>query len=455
MAEQQRTRGRWWLLIAMGLSLGLVLLDETAVGVALPTMQHDLGMSRTGGHWVINAYLLVFTGLVTAAGKLGDLLDLKRLFLAGLALFAVSSILCGFAQSATWLIVMRMVQGIGAAIVFPGCVAIISKIFKPEERGLAYGIQTGMAGLFLCSGPLLGGSLTELISWRWIFWINLPVVAFLSLVVAILLHLPKRETKPAGHFDILGLVTLLATGVGLITATMQGPDWGWLAAPTLALFAVGIAALWAFIKVERRQDDPLIDISLFAKPFFTEAKVTIFSGQFSKLTVVIFGAIYLQRAQGLSPIDAGLLILIGVFPSLPMALLVGRISDRIGSGRVMLIGLSVNLAAQLTLLLAVLIDSVTLFVAAALAWGLALPAHYVAPRRAAMNIVEEHQHGQAGGISVTAQLLGGTVAVAVVGAARLMTDSFASLFVITSLLAFLVLIAVLKSYRSIPAGERP
>lgn len=455
MPRSPQSKYRWWVLAAMGCALGLVVLDETVVGVALPSIQADLQMQETEGHWVVNAYLLIFTGLVAAAGKLGDIISLKRLFLAGLMIFTSSSVACGFAQSAEWLIIMRAFQGLGAAAVFPGSVAIISKIFGPEERGLAYGIQTATAGFFLSMGPLVGGVFAELVSWRWIFWVNLPVIAFLGVVVALLLHLPEAQPKQRERFDFPGLIALLASSGGLIIAVMQGPDWGWMSPATLGLFALGLLSLFAFQRIERSKRDPLIDVSLFAKPFFSEAKLTILSGQFSKITVVVFGAIYLQQVQDLTPIDAGLIILIGILPALPVSLLTGRLSDRYGSGRIMLIGLSVNLMVQLSLLLAVVIGSLSLFTVALVFWGLSLPAHYVPPRRAAMNIVEPHQHGQAGGISVTAQLLGGAIAIAVVGAARLMTDSFSSLFVLTSLLGLAVLLAVWRSYRSIPAAQRP
>lgn len=155
---------KWWILAAMSGVLGLVVLDETVVGVALPTIRHDLGMSQVASHWVVNAYLLVLASLAAAGGRLGDLIDFKRAFIGALAVFGLASLAAGLSQDSAWIITARSIQGIGAAVIFPSTVAMITHVFPPEQRGLAFGIQTATGGVFMSLGPLVGGFFTEVLS---------------------------------------------------------------------------------------------------------------------------------------------------------------------------------------------------------------------------------------------------------------------------------------------------
>jgi MFS family permease len=157
---------KWWILAAMGGVIGLILLDETVVGVALPTIRTDLGMSQVAAHWVVNAYLLVFAGLAAAAGRLGDLAGLHRLFTAGVAIFGIGSLACGFAESGDWLIAARAVQGVGAAVIFPCSLSMVTIAFPADQRGLALGLSGSIGTVFLALGPLIGGFFTDVVSWR-------------------------------------------------------------------------------------------------------------------------------------------------------------------------------------------------------------------------------------------------------------------------------------------------
>ena len=164
--------------------LALIMLDETIIGVALPTLKRDLALTTVESHWVVNAYLLVFTGFAAAGGKLYDLFDIRWPFSLGVLVFGLASLACGFAQNGDWLIIARVVQGLGAAIIFPGCVAIITRTFDAKERGFAFGIQTAVGGVSMTLGPLVGGFFTEVVSWRWIFWINPPLaVAVIAIIL--------------------------------------------------------------------------------------------------------------------------------------------------------------------------------------------------------------------------------------------------------------------------------
>ena len=442
MTERSR-RNRWWILAAMGTALGLVLLDETVVAVALPTIGGDLAMSQVAAHWVINAYLLVFTGLAAAAGKLGDLLEIRACYLAGLVLFGGASLACGFAESGGALIAFRALQGVGGALIFPLSLAIIPKIFAPEERGLAFGINTAFGSIFLALGPFAGGFFTEVLSWRWIFWINLPVLLANGLIMLLLWEPEPRAARagPPGYFDLPGLACLLVGLSGLVLAVMQGPDWGWGSPAVLGSLAAGALGLALFVRVERRSAGPLFHLELFADATFTTANLVSFFGQFVKMTAVVFGAFYLQERLEISPLAAGALLLAGIAPSLPLSLLVGRLDRRLGLRRTILAGLTVTALGQVCLVLGVVLDRMPLFVAGLVLWGLTLPTHFVPPRRAVMNIVRPDQQGQTGGINLTGQLLGGTLAIALMSALYSAFADYALLFAAALAVNLLVLLA--------------
>lgn len=186
---------KWWILIAMGAVAGLIMLDETVVGVALPTVRRDLGMSAVASHWVISAYMLVFTGTAAASGKMGDVFGFKNLVLVGGAVFGLASLSAGFAEGSVFLIAARAVQGVGAAVIFPATIAMVTIAFPKQQRGMAIGILAAIGTTFLAVGPPVGGFLTEILSWRWIFWINVPLVALIVLIVLVVWVDPPRHDK--------------------------------------------------------------------------------------------------------------------------------------------------------------------------------------------------------------------------------------------------------------------
>ena len=189
---------KWWILIAMGAVGGLILLDETVVGVALPTIREHLGMSSVASHWIVSAYLLVFTGFAAAVGKIGDVIGLRTAFVVSMAIFGLSSLAAGFAADGAWLIAARAVQGLGAAVIFPASFAMVTIVFPKEQRGMAIGILAAVGTVFLAAGPLVGGLLTEVFSWRWIFWVNAPIVVLITLIVsAAWVDPPRKGARPS------------------------------------------------------------------------------------------------------------------------------------------------------------------------------------------------------------------------------------------------------------------
>jgi EmrB/QacA subfamily drug resistance transporter len=430
---------KWWILAAMGGSLGLVVLDETIVGVALPTIRHDLAMTQVASHWIISTYLVVFAGLAAAAGKTADLVDIRRFFVAGVLVFGLSSMACGFAQNGAWLIAARAVQGIGAAIIFPTSVAMLAKVFPPEQRGLAFGIHVACGGTFMALGPLTGGFMIDVLSWRWIFWINLPVAAAVALIVWTgWKGAPRAGNAP--RFDYAGLFTLvLGLGAGVL-GLMQGADWGWSAAPTLVVLAGGAVLLLAFVVIEAQRTAPLIEVRLFRNATFTSANLAIFTGQFGQIAVVVFLAVYLQHVLGMSPLNAGLALLPGVL-ALPFAPIVaGRLSDRFGARRPVLLGLLLFGLSLLGIALGVSAERYALLVAPLILWGCTMPLLYVPTRRAVMAVVPAAEHGEAGGINLTAQLLGGTIGMAVCGTLLTTTGDYRVVFLTPGALTMVALI---------------
>ncbi|MEM8587315.1 MAG: DHA2 family efflux MFS transporter permease subunit [Pseudomonadota bacterium] len=429
---------KYWVLAAMGTVLGIVVLDETVVGVALPTMTRDLGLSTVGSHWVVNAYLLVFAGLAAAAGRLGDIVGLKTLFIIGLAIFGLASLASGFAQSGVWLITARAIQGVGAAIVFPASLAMITHAFPPEQRGMAMGIYGAVGTFFLALGPFAGGFLSEFLSWRWIFWINPPIVIAIGAVVVAVWRDPPRG--PAVRLDVPGLITLVA-GLGLVVfAIMQGPDWGWTHLTIWLVLAAGLVITLLFVVVELRTAHPLIDVALFRNGAFSSFNLVIFLAQFSKLAVFIFIAAYLQDRLGFSAMIAGVILLAGTVPPLLTSLPTGMILDRVGARALLLGGLLASFLSMLWLALAVTWDSFWALLPAMIIWGGCVSILFVPSLRDVMDAVSPDKRGQAGGISMTAQLLGGTVGMTVCGTLFAVTGAYWTIFLLTAVLFLIVLV---------------
>lgn len=443
IAENSR---RWWILAAMAGVLGLTVLDETVIGVALDTIRADLSMSAVASHWVVNAYLLAFTCFVAVGGRLGDMLGHTSLFFVGAAIFAAASLAAGLSESGAWLIAARSVQGIGAAIVFPTSIATISRAFPAENRGTAFGIQVAIAACFMASGPLVGGFFTSAISWRWIFWINLPLVALIVLVAAAA-HERAAAADPTGTpgakrtFDIGGLVLLVAGLSALVIALMQAGEWGWSSPATLVLFAAGLALMIAFVISELKRREPLIEVRLLRIATFTGGNLVFAMFQFDKIAIFVFVPLFLQQVLDRSAIGAGLGVLAAVVPTLLTSYLSGRATDRFGSRRPLMIALLVNGLAVLGVAFGAYQASYGWMVGPLIAWGISLPFIATTSRRSLMSAVPQTHQGQASGVNLTIQMLGGTVGMALCSAVLLVSGSFALLFAMTGGLLLLTLVA--------------
>ncbi len=264
-AEENR---KWWTLWAVAFALFMIMLDNTVVNVALPSIQQSLHANVSELEWVVSAYALTFAVLLLTGGKLGDLYGRRRIFLLGLAVFALSSLACALAPSAGALIGARTAQGVGAALMMPATLAILSAAFPPHQRGLAFGIWAGSSAVALALGPLVGGLLTEHVNWNWIFYINVPIGA-IAIVAGRIIIRESRDTSKVQSLDLPGL---LSSGVGLFALTfglIEANRYGWTSPMILGLFGVAIAAFVGFVLIERRQRAPMLDLDFFRSRTFT------------------------------------------------------------------------------------------------------------------------------------------------------------------------------------------
>ena len=430
---------KWIVLTAASLAFGLIMLDETVVAVALPTIQRDLSMSLVLSHWVINSYLLVIAGFIAVGGKLGDITGYKRLFVAGVLVFGVFSLVAGFAQTSTWILVARSFQGLGAAVIFPASMALLALTFPAEQRGMAMGIYGAIGSTCSALGPLIGGFLTNEISWRWIFWVNLPIVLFIILVFISAWREPSLKA-PRPRIDFLGLVSLVIGISSLVLAIMQGAGWGWGSPVIVGLFISAILFLIGFCLVELRVKEPLIELDLFNNGTFSSSNLVIFTGQFTKIAVIVFGALYLQEVLRMDPLKAGIALLPAMAPIPLMAVLAGGATDKFGPRYPVLFGLLLAAIALVFMGLTVGTDRYLYLVPTLLAWGISVAWMFAPALVAVMNSVPGEKQGQASGIVLTAQIFGATIGLSVLSAILREIHTYRIVFITTGIFTLLVLI---------------
>ena len=432
---------KWFIFVAASVAFGSIMLDETIVATALPTIMKDLSMNLVSSHWVINSYLLVIAGFIAVGGKLGDIIGYRVLFTAGVLIFGISSLAAGFAESTTMLLATRAVQGIGGAIIFPASMAILALTFPPQQRGFAMGIYGAIGSIMLASGPLIGGYFTDEFSWRWIFWINVPVAA---IVVSVFLSLWKESTFDTERpkIDIPGLITLVLGTGSLVLAIMQGPEWGWHSDIIISLFIAAFILLIIFCVIELKIKQPLIELDLFQNGTFSSSNLLIFTGQFTKTAVIVFGALYFQQVLKMDPFKAGLALMPAMIPVSVTAIIAGRATDRIGPRLPSLFGLLLGSISLILMGLTTGTDRYELLIPTLFIWGATMPFIFAPALVAVMNSVPEVKQGQASGIVLTSQILGASVGLAVLSAILIEFNNFKAVFLtIGFFVAFVTVVA--------------
>ena len=332
------TTGQRWVLGLTSIAAVMVALDALVVASALSDIRHDLHATVEQLEWTVNAYSLSFAVLLVPAAALGDRIGRRRTFTTGLALFTVSSAACALAGTMPALITARTAQGIGAALMLPLAMALLGAAFPPERRGWAFGIFSGINGLAVLSGPVIGGAVTQGLAWQWIFWINVPLgVAAIPLILR---HIPE-SSGPARRLDPLG--------AALITLAVLSLVWGAIHGPMTGYFIGGAALLLAFLAWEHHTPQPMVPLTYFRAPAFTAGNTAGFLLTAALFGAVFFNAQYLQTTLGSSPLKAGLQLLPWTASLFIVGPLAGRLVDRVGERPLITTGLTLQAAGLLWL----------------------------------------------------------------------------------------------------------
>jgi DHA2 family methylenomycin A resistance protein-like MFS transporter len=407
--------GRRLILVVMCAGLFLVQLDVSIVNVALPSIRADLQPSAAGLQWVVDGYAIALASLMLAGGTVGDLHGHRRVVLAGLGLFGGASLVAGLAPSNPVLIAARVAQGVGAALLLPGTLAIITHAFPgARDRARAIGVWAAVAGLSLPAGPVAGGLLVAGPGWRWVFLVNLPIVAVAAVLTA---RLVRESADPRGRrLDVsgvaLGALALAATTFALIEAGHASAT----SPPVLGAAAVAVVAAAALIAVERRAVDPMLPLALFGRRRFTIANGVAATMNLGTLGCIYVLTLYLQVVQDRTPLQAGLAVIPLFLPVAALAPVSGRLTGRFGSRGPMLAGLLVA-AAGLALLAGAGADApYGELLPAFLLWGGGLGLLTSAVVAAAVGAVESERAGLASAVNNTARQAGGAIGIAALGA---------------------------------------
>jgi EmrB/QacA subfamily drug resistance transporter len=418
---------KWRVLAVVCVAVFMLLLDITVVNVALPDIDKELNTSFTDLQWVVDAYALTLAATMLNAGSLGDLLGRKRVFLVAIALFTVASAFCGAAQSPTWLIVARGLQGIGGAGMFAVSLAIISQEFHGRERGTAFGIWGATVGMAVAIGPLVGGALTTYVGWRWIFFVNIPIGIACVAAGRYVLHETRDEEH--GGFDVAGLVTLTAGLFALVLALLRGTDWGWSSGRVIGLFAAAAVLLVSFAAIELRQASPMFDFRLFRVPTFTGAQITAFTISSGMFAQFLFLPLYLENVLGYSAVATGVRFLPLSLVSFVVAPIAGRLSARIPVRLLLGGGLAVVGVALLLMHGIELGSSWTTLLAGFIVGGIGVGLVNAPLASTAVSVVEPRRAGMASGINNTFRQIGIATGIAALGAifqSRIASDLAAS-----------------------------
>ncbi|HEY2327997.1 MAG TPA: MFS transporter [Gaiellaceae bacterium] len=405
---------KWGTLLTVCVGTFMLLLDITIVNVALPAIQRALHASFSDLQWVVDAYALTLATCVLTAGALADLFGRKRLFLIGIVLFTIASAACGAANDPLFLIIARAVQGIGGATMFATSLALLSQEFHGRERGTAFGIWGATIGAAVAVGPLAGGMLTSWISWRWIFFVNIPI----GIVAVVLGAAQLRESANPEHsrLDPVGLATLTSGLFCLILALIEGNKRGWSSGVILGLIAAAIVLLAIFVVSQASERTSMVDLSLFGRPAFIGAQTTAFAISSSMFAMFLYLTLYLQNVLGLSPLQTGLRFLplsaISFFAAPTAGKLIGRVPIRV----LLAFGLALNAIAMWWMSRITVHSHWTALLGGFLVGGVGIGFVNAPLAATAVSTVRQERAGMASGINNTFRQIGIATGIAALGA---------------------------------------
>jgi len=441
---------KWLVLIAIGMSTFMSALDTSVVNTVLPVINKSFGSEIATIEWVVIIYLLIVSGLLLSFGRLGDIRGHKSVFLIGFSIFIISSALCGWAPSIKALIGFRGLQALGAAMLSANSPAILTKNFPSSQRGQALGLQATMTYLGLTVAPSLGGWLTDLVSWRAVFYINVPV-GLIAFMLAWMFIPQDKETGSRESFDLPGALLFMAGLIALLLAMNQGYAWGWYSIPILGLFFFSGVFLVSFILYENISQSPILDLHLFKNRVFSASAVSAVFNYLAIFSILILLPFYLLQGRGLSPSQAGLILTIQPIVMAIVAPISGSISDRIGtriptvSGMVIL-SLGLLLMSRLGPNTPIYEVGITLSI---VGFGTGI---FISPNNSAiMGAAPKKRQGIAAGILATARSTGMVLGVGLAGAifTTIMASSTDELTLFRAMSASFIVAAVLAGFGAI------
>ncbi len=413
MAGEKGQTRRGWTLAIVSIGLFMVVLDNLVVNVALPSIHRELGASIQALEWTVNAYVLAYAVLLLTGAALGDRFGRKRMFMAGIGLFTVSSAAAALAPSIGMLIAARAAQGVGAAIATPLTLTLLADAFPPAQRGVALGIWSGISGIAVALGPLVGGAVIQLSSWHWIFWINVPIGAVLLPLAAARL---TESHGPERGLDVGGL-GLASTGLfGIVFGLVRSQSLGWGSTEVIASLAVGAVLVIAFVVYELRSSDPMLPMRFFANRGFTVTNVVSLAMYFGMFGSIFFLSQFLQNVLHNTPLQAGVKLLAWTGATMVISPLAGYFSERLGSRLFMVAGLSLQAIALgwLATLASVDTSYVSMLAPFVLA-GAGMSLVFAPAANAILSSVRTDEAGQASGATNAIRELGGVLGIAVLG----------------------------------------
>jgi EmrB/QacA subfamily drug resistance transporter len=424
MTEMTSTRSRGWTLAIVSIGLFMVVLDNLVVNVALPSIRRDLGASIQALEWTVNAYVLAYAVLLMTGAALGDRFGRKRMFMGGIALFTVASAASALAPTVGLLIAARAAQGIGAAIVTPLTLTLLAEAFPPERRGMALGIWSGISGVAVALGPLVGGAVVQAASWHWIFWINVPIgLALVPLAAA-------RLTESRGavrKLDLQGLALGSSGLFGIVYGLVRSQSLGWTSAEVLIALAGGLALVVAFVRYELRASEPMLPMSFFADRGFAVTNAVSLAMYFGMFGSIFFLTQFLQNVLHNTPLQAGVKLLVWTGATMVVSPLAGFFSERYGSRPFMVAGLGLQAIALGWLAsLASTSQTYASMVGPFILAGAGMALVFAPAANAVLSAVRTEQAGQASGATNAIRELGGVLGIAVLATVFTSHGSYAS-----------------------------
>src|SRR3954453_22878722 len=393
----------------------MVILDATVVNVALPTIQRDVGFSEQSLSWVLNAYTLMFGGFLLLGGRLADRLGRRRLFMAGIAVFSGASLICGVSQSEGMLLVARGAQGLGGAMVSPAALSIILTTFaEGSERNRALAVWGAIAGAGGALGLLLGGVMVEALTWRWVFFINVPIGAALVAMAPRVVPESRSESEARGGYDVGGAVAITLGTMALVFTLIKADGWGWGSGQTLAGFAIAAALIVTFVAIERRHEDPLVPLGIFKIRSLAASDAAMLLLAAGLFGMFFFCTLYLQQVLGYSALETGLLYLPFSAMLIGGSAVASQLVDRFTPKPVLVTGLLGSTAGFLLLpRVTGDADYASHVLPAVLVLGAGLGLSFVPITIAATNGVPASESGLASGLLNVTQQVGGALGLAI------------------------------------------